>query len=318
MKVVMKGFDPPASKLYYHWDQAMRRCGDEYITIPNPVSYPLDDGADCYYQTNLLKPKFMDPSRKDWLGNHLQYIQNSGRPYIVSESAVFRKYPVYKRFGWNSYKWDDGNFNNENVGSERWDKFEKKTGIVLKDWKSPGDKIIIMGQKEGDSSLIKLYDQGFNSFYDWVAEVVRTIRKYSDREIVIRPHPRNIERGINYTNKTIESLGLKDVSISKNLTLNGAAQGGKELDRDMQDAYCVITYNSLSGVESVCEGIPTFALDSGSMVWPVTHHDLSTIENLDNNFDMQSWKNRVAYTFWNKEEVSSGECWMHLKPVYFK
>lgn len=318
MKVLMKGFEPPASKLYFNWTKGIEKHGDSYETIKNPVRYPLKDNADCYYQTNLLKPKFLGEERKDWLGNHYVHILKSGRPFIVSESNPFRKYKGYLRFGWTSYKWGDGNFNNDNVGDERWVKFQRNTGVTIKDWHSPGDKIIIMGQKEGDSSLARMYnEQGYKSFYDWVFDVVKEIRKHSDREIIIRPHPKNLDRGIRYTNKTIEALKLKKVRISDNLT-QGHSQGGEPLDRDLQQAHCIVTYNSLSGVEAVCEGIPVFALDNGSMVWPIAHHDLSKIEKINYNVDLQEWKNKIAYTMWNKEEVQGGECWAHLKPVYFK
>ena len=52
-----------------------------------------------------------------------------------------------------------------------------------------------MGQKGGDSSLVKLYEI-YNNYYDWVLEVIKTVRKYSDRPIVIRPHPKNEQRNI--------------------------------------------------------------------------------------------------------------------------
>jgi hypothetical protein len=54
------------------------------------------------------------------------------------------------------------------------------------------------------------------------------------------------------------------------------------------------------------------------MAWPIAHKELSQIENLNYNIDLQEWKNKIAYTMWNKQEVSSGECWAHLKGVYFK
>ena len=110
---------------------------------------------------------------------------------------------------------------------------------------------------------------------------------------------------------------IKGVAISENRS-TGGNQGGESLDKDLDNAYCVITYNSLSGVEAVEAGIPTFAMDNGSMVWPIAHKDLSQIENLNYDIDLQEWKNKIAYTVWNKKEVISGECWGHLKAVYKK
>ena len=42
------------------------------------------------------------------------------------------------------------------------------------------------------------------------------------------------------------------------------------------------------------------------------------LENLNYDINLQDWKNKIAYTMWNKDEVSSGKTWEHLKSVYFK
>lgn len=317
MSVLMMGFDPPVSKTYFHWIKGMEKVGDAYKILHNPVTdySPMDD-ADCYYQTNMLKPKFFAKNRSGTQGNHYQYILNSKKPFIVSESNPFRKYEGWVRFGWWSYKWSDANCNNKNVGDERWKKFQSATNIKIKDWHSPGDNILIMGQKEGDSSLTTLY-QKFDNFYDWVLDVISTVRKYSDRPIVVRPHPKNEFRNIGRIKEEILCKNLTNVHLSEHRS-KGGNQGGESLDKELSQSHCVITYNSLSGVEAVCAGIPTFALENGSMVWPISQKDLSTIENLNYSIDIQDWKNKIAYTIWNKEEVLSGECWRHLKPVFFK
>ena len=179
-----------------------------------------------------------------------------------------------------------------------------------------------MGQKEGDSSLERIYEEGYISYYDWMLDQIRVIREYSDRDIVIRPHPRNLERGLRYTRKALckmqlEGIDTSNITVSENLT-SGGNQGGEGLAADLADAYCVVTYNSLSGIEAVEEGIPVFALDGGSMVHPIAHHDLSEIEDLRYDIDLSEWQNRIAYTMWNKEDVETGKCWAHLKPAYFK
>ena len=262
-----------------------------------------------------MKPKHTSKGRTETQGQYYQYILDSSKPFIVSESNPFRKYEGWTRFGWWSYKWTDANCNNENVGNERWNKFEKATDITIKDWHSPGDNILIMGQKENDSSLISLYEK-YHSFWDWVLEVIDTVRKYSDRPIVIRPHPRNADRGIREIKERILTSNLKNVQLTENIS-HGVNQGGEPLNRDLANAYCVVTYNSLGAVEAICEGIPTFALDDGSMIWPIAHRNLDQIENLKYDINLQEWKNKIAYTMWNKKEVDSGECWAHLKQVYF-
>lgn len=301
------------SKTYAGWIKGIQRNGDSYTHITDfdlKVTYE----ADCFYQTNLLKPKFMGGFRYETQGSKYEYILKSKKPFLVSESEPFREYGGWLRYGWNSYGWGDGNFNNDNVGSERWNKFESRTKIKIKDWNSPGDKIIIMGQKEGDSALVRLYNQGYSSFYDWVVDVIKEIRKYTDRPIVVRPHPRGANKRMKkFTN---EVSNFKNVSMSINQT-RGGNQGGLGLENDLASAYCVVTFNSLSAVEAVTRGIPVYALDYGSMVWPIAHKDFSQIETLNYDIDLQDWKNKIAYTMWNKHEVKNGDMWAHLKPVYF-
>tara|TARA_B100000900_G_scaffold96326_1_gene79404 strand:- start:3432 stop:4367 length:936 start_codon:yes stop_codon:yes gene_type:complete len=290
-------------------NKGLTRHGDSLEIVES-----LDDErvskADGYIQTNLLKPKFYQNNR------HLayQYIQDSNKPYLVNESPAFRKFPLYSRLGWFSYKWNDGEFGNENSPPDRWNKFVEDTNIKIKDWNSPGDHILIMGQKEGDSSLINLYEK-YDSFYEWVTDIIFEIRKYSDRKIIVRPHPRNLRHGQTMANRLNKKKKL-NVIVSDNVD-SGGIQGGDGLDQDFQKAYCVITYNSLSAVESICEGIPTFAFDGGSMIYPIAHKDLSKLENLDYNIDIQQWCNDVAYTQWTSTENRKGRSWAHLKPLVF-
>jgi len=290
--------------------EGIRRSGDKFCTVSD-IQDPAVQIADCYIQTNMLKPKYI---ASDMLVPY-KFILDSKKPFLVNESPSFRRVPKglsYKRYGWYSYKWSDGLFGHQNCPSDRWKKFQNSTGVTIKDWSSPGDKILIMGQKEGDSSLMPLYENGYTSFNEWLQEIVNEIRKYSDREIVIRPHPKNQTRGY----KSAKSVKGKNVTISANLKNSADIQ--TSLEQDLADAYCVVTYNSLSAVESVCDGIPTFTLDNGSMAWPVGHKDLSQIESLNYSIDRTQWCYDIAYTQWNNKECKTGEAWAHLKPLIFK
>lgn len=303
-------------KLYGRFAGGVTALGDKF-EIATSITDQHAINADAFFQNNIIKPKFLKPG----IVTPYEFILESKKPFIVRESPNFRKYESgWQRLGWFSYKWTDGLFGNLNAPPDRWNKFQKETGIRIKDWKSPGNHILIMGQKEGDSSLTALYNSGYSSFYNWVEEIILKIRKYSDRKIIIRPHPRNLSRGTNYTNDLIRRLTLKNIKnieLSSNLT-QGGNQGGEGLNNDLNNAYCVVTYNSLSGVESVCDGIPTFAFENGSMIWPIAHKDISTIENLNYNIDVTQWCYDIMYTQWHNDEVQRGEAWAHLKPLVFK
>jgi hypothetical protein len=297
-------------------ENGFKSLGDDYSIIED-LNDSRVQNADCFLQTNLIKPKIANsPSRRE----AYQYILKSNKPFLVLESPVFRRYYSlkYVRLGWYSYKWNDGIFGNTNSPNDRWERFQKESGIVLKDWHSPGDSIVIMGQKEGDSSLQTLY-ANYNSYYDWVEDLIIEIRKYSDRPIILRPHPRNYSAGKKLSLRL--SKKYKNISVSENVKIKNQVSDqydGDGLETDFKKAYCVITYNSLSGVESVCDGIPTFALEGGSMISPIAHTDLSQLENLKYDIDRTQWCYDVAYTQWTSKENRRGESWAHLKPLMFK
>ena len=301
------------SKSYTGWIAGVEAHGDKYELVDYEPNKNYD--ADCFYQTNLMKKKFSSTGiRFDGWGQKYQYILDQKKPFIVSESPCFRE-GGYKRYGWWSYGWTTGNFNNDNVDSYRWDKFSKNTGTVLKDWNSPGDAILIIGQKEGDSALNSLYaDLNYRIFYDWIEDIITEIRKYTDRKIIIRPHPKNINRGRKLASRIEKKYKNVEASLYEP---TGFYQGGESLEHALSQAYCVITYSSNTGVEAVTRGIPVYAFDKDSMVYPLSQKKLSNIENLNYNIDTQDWKNKIAYTFWHPKELKRGDAWAHLKPVYF-
>ena len=295
-------------------EKGLKRHGDMFKT----VEYTHADDGDCYIQTNLIKPKVMRNAERNLAYG---YIRDSGKPYLVNESPSFRRHLGWARLGWYSYKWTEGVFGNENSPPDRWNKFERETRITFKDWNSPGESILIMCQKEGDSSLLEMYEK-YNSFYDWLEDLIVEIRSYSDRPIIIRPHPRNRDKGIKLATRLQKKLNDETITVSQNtdslgdyLSSPNCADG---LYADLAKAWCVVTYNSLSAIEAICEGIPTFALNDGSMIWPVALKDLSTIETLQYNIDLTQWKYDIAYTQWTGKEHASGESWAHLKPLMFK
>lgn len=302
---------PGVSKLYKGWSEGILRNGDLYhlMNLDNPM---LND-MDCFYQFNVYNPiqKYKKYHRDGFL-----YILNSKKPFLVREEGSFRQYQDYKKFGWWSYRNDIGIFNNLNADDARWKKFLSRTGLKIKDWQKKGTNIVIMGQVNADSAMITLFEKGFNSFYHWTVETIKEIRKYTDRPILIRPHPK--EKDV-FDNISKDLINFKNITVSNNFfnqdpLLN---HGGGGLYEDLNSAYCVVTFNSNSAVEALCEGIPIFALDSGSAAFDVSHNDLSKIENLNYNIDISNWCNKIAYTMWTKHEVSTGEMWAHLKPVYF-
>lgn len=296
------------------WGEGVSAVGDISYRAYNILDPELDN-MDCYFQFNVLNPYRKNRKDKE---DAYQYIKKSNKPFVVWEEGPFRQYSQYKRVGWWHYQNSKANFNNAEGNKSRWNLIMKETGMQIKKIKSnKRNNILLMGQMNLDSALLPLYESGVKSFYEWVMETVSNIRKYSNRNIVIRPHPFDLlwyqENEIYFTSK------FQGVTISKNFSQNQSkiSSGGKGLMTDLEEAYCVVTFNSNSGVESILNGIPTFALHETSPVFDVSMHDISKIENLVNDVDIETWGSKIALSVWNSEEIKRGETWAHLKPVYF-
>jgi hypothetical protein len=306
----IRGCDKLAKKDF--WSIGFRSQGDTF-TRHLDLNFNVEE-VDCFFQFNIfnqyrLEDNFRDPAFKKILA--------SEKPYMVWEEGSFRQYPMYKKIGWYHYN-NTGIFNNTEVDNSRWKKIKKENNITIKDWKIDGEYILIMGQVEKDSALISLYNKGYSSFIVWINDTITELRKHTDRPIVIRPHPRDLNNyKINCNKITINN---KNIFISENFSLDdeNRVYGGNGLFEDLKNAYAVITYNSNSIVEAVSDGVPVFALDVGSVAYDISHHDLSMIEKLNRTIDISDWCSKVAYTMWNTEEISNGEMWSHLKPVFFK
>lgn len=102
-----------------------------------------------------------------------------------------------------------------------------------------------------------------------------------------------------------------DVDISKNTQGAGLLEGGSGLQRDFDNAYCVVGFNSNALTESVMEGIPTFSMCASSMAWQCSNTDLSQIET-PKFFDRQQWLNNLGYCQWREDEIARGDPWFHL------
>jgi hypothetical protein len=311
MRVV--GFKPIIKKKLGHFGNGVSAIGDSYVST-NFSDNREKPEADCYVQFNIYNPYYN--YNRAVQPQAFQYILDQHKPFLVCEEGAFRQFPEYKRFGWYSYKNGIGIFDNGDIDSNRWQQFKKDTGISIPDWNSPGENILIMAQIEKDSALIEMYEAGYTSFVEFVIEQIYTLRKYTDRPIVVRPHPRAV-----YSFDTaINTLhNIKNVSVSKNFSYDteNSLNGGSGLQTDLDSAYCVVTYSSNSGVEAVCQGIPTFALSSTSSIYDIAHTDLSLIENLNYNIDIEKWCNQIAYSVWSPSELGSGETWTHFKEIYY-
>lgn len=264
--------------------------------------------ADVYLQHNIIGQK-----RKK-LEKYYQYILDSNKPFIVAESAVFRrnmKRPgspgAYHRYSWTSYFQNEGNYCNENSPPDRWQRIQQDQNIEIKDWRTQGNYILLILQRPGDSSLKNLLKQ-HGTYKNFIAFTLNEIKKYTDRPIRVRMHPLRQDR-------QLEALKNFEVDISTNTLgsqqAQGKLEGGDGLYKDFKDAYAVVGFNSNALTESVCEGIPTFSMCASSMAWQCSNKDLKDIEN-PTLFNRDQWLYDLGYCQWREDEIAQGAPWYHL------
>jgi hypothetical protein len=277
--------------------------------LPNFKIVPWADqdtiqSADVYIQNNIISQK-----RKK-LKKYYQYILDSNKPFIVTESAVFRRNMIqppspmaYHRYSWTSYFRDEGNYCNDNSPSDRWLRIQKEQRIEIKEWRTSGEYVLVILQRPGDSSLKNLLSI-HGSYETFVEYTLQNIKENTDRPIRVRMHPLRQEQ-------QLDILKNFDVEISTNTQGAGLLEGGDGLYEDFSKAYAVVGFNSNALTESVCEGIPTFSLCPSSMAWDCSNKDLKLLESIE-YFERNQWLYNLGYCQWREDEIVKGNPWAHL------
>ncbi len=206
----------------------------------------------------------------------------------------------YLRYSYNGIFPNTGDYCDQDIDPNRWKNLSQNIGIGLKDYRTSGNHILLCLQRNGGWSM-----GGFD-VVDWTAQIIKELRKHTDREIVIRAHPGD-KKSKNYLspNNLIKKIGfLKGVRLSRD---------GVDLLGDLKHCWAVVNYNSSPTVGAAIEGFPIFVTDpERSQCKEIANTDLSKIEN-PNLPDRQKWAERLAMFHWNFNEIANGECWSHMR-----
>jgi hypothetical protein len=167
-------------------------------------------------------------------------------------------------------------------------------GLVLKPWRTHGDHILICGQHDRS-----LQWQNMPNASQWFSDTIAEVRKYTDRKIVIRPHPRCSITTVEHQFKNV----IKQVPAKRAGTYD-------DYDIRFDNAHAVVSWTSNPGIRAVINGYPVFTGPT-SLAYPVANHTLSNIE-LPQMFDRQQWLNDLAWTEFTIQEIAQGLPLKHL------
>jgi len=120
---------------------------------------------------------------------------------------------------------------------------------------------------------------------EWIEETTATIRKYTDRPIVVREKQ---SRSVRVSTDTMEMALTRDI-------------------------HCLVTFNSIAAVESIMYGKPAFTLGPNA-AQHICHSDLSLIEEpyYPTQDEVHRFFAHLAYCQFTELEMRSGFAWRIL------
>jgi hypothetical protein len=153
---------------------------------------------------------------------------------------------------------------------DRWKRFNINLSA-----RRTGSKIIVAAPDEKPCKFYGIDQQ------QWITETVDTIKKYTDRPVIVRQRsPNRIDR--------IQSDPLSKVLLD--------------------DVHALVTFNSVAAVESVLLGVPAFTLAPSHAAAPVANQDLGQIDNpyWPDQDKLYAWACHLAYGQFHISELQNG------------
>lgn len=210
------------------------------------------------------------------------FIKQNKKVIVLEVGALFRG--TTWKVGINGIN-RDATFPKGNNNSDRATQF----GLELKPWNTDGSKIVICTQHDKSEQWTNM-----PTINQWVSNMVNDIRAYTDKEIIIRPHPRC-------------KINIPGVTVQAPKQIPGTYD---DFDLEFDDVYAVVNWSSNPATQAVMAGIPVYTGPS-SLAWDVSIKDLQNI-NDPKLHDRTQWLNNLAYTEWSVPEISQGIPIKHL------
>lgn len=206
-----------------------------------------------------------------------------GTRYIVVDSGYLGDRRIYRSASWDGLK-GRGNHCSDDAPKDRL----KRLGVRIRPWRDaalPGYALICY-QLPRDAAV-----RGFD-VVTWVRDAVTVARGYGF-DVVVRPHPK--------------------AKPGENPPVPGADHSDRSLEEDLDSAAVCVTLNSNTAVTAVLDGVPSIAVDRGSMAWGVAGRSLSDLRNPPRPDGRSQWAAELAYSQWTHDEMAEGLTWERLK-----
>ena len=252
---------------------------------------------------------FAQTLKVNFVNSYRDLKENTDKLPVIFRSMAQRKLvSLCEAQGRDYYYIDTGYIGNDSLLSKRWyrvvknnmqhacvnynmpsTRFNNLTDsqpyLRFNGWKKQGKNILIVTPSEKPCKFYNI-DKG-----KWLSDTIDTLKKYSDRNIIIREKEPRKNR------------------MSRPLRV--------QLQQD--DIYAVVTYNSIAAVEAICEGVPAFT-SVHTVANDLCEKDLTKIESplYEDNEKVEKWQHWLAYCQYKFGELQNGRAYKIIEDLEIK
>lgn len=217
------------------------------------------------------------------LGRHIMPIDGCCFKFADPDSQ-------FLRYSLGGVFYNVDNYANKNSDPTKWEQVSRTLNLTLKPWRTQGNHILICLQRDTGWSMKGV------EMIPWAINIIQQIRQYSDRPIVLRPHPK-------YPVNPADFARFKNIRMTTNPTLQ----------QDVENAWAAVFFNSSSCVAPVLAGVPVFANDESCVAWAVANKNLRDIENPQMPV-REPWLWDLSACHWTDDESRDGLIYKHFLP----
>lgn len=256
--------------------QSLEHVDCTFLDINEFRRHGLESDIDCFVLFGVLHGP----------GHAYKACVQQGTDFIYIDHAYFK--PGYKN-GWFRATRNHHTMNTlETAPPDRWDTFFS-ADHPLEEWRSSpaqqGENILILPPT---NTTAWMFDA-----YDWTDSVSREIQERTSRPIRIREKPREPT-----VNAAGDFTGLKTNPTQ-----------ATSIEQDLQDAYCVVSFNSNAAIDATRRGIPVITTAYGachSITYSIDDLETRTLLSEPRRGELFHW---LAYNQFHVTEFQNGQAW---------
>ena len=201
----------------------------------------------------------------------------------------------YLRYSLDGPFYDRAEYANHNSDSTKWQEISQALNLNLDTPRhNANGHILICMQRDGGFAMKTLNP------LEWLNQKISEVRQYSQRQIVVRPHPGDYRPSDFAPYLKQAGITVVDPTTTK-------------LTDNLINAHAAVFFNSSASVAAVCAGIPIFVDDGSCVAWKVANHFISQIES-PKVFEREQWLYDLAAAHWSDADAQAGRIWQKFLP----